>query len=271
VKALTTSPEGHTYTINGLTESAYYAPFTFVVRKDWLDKVHLEVPETIDEWYQVFKAFKANDLNGNGKADEVPYSVGGHVWWLMNWGHAWDLHLFQTGGWYPDADGKMEFEFVNSKTREFYGWLNKLYKEGLLDKEFLTMGSEDKLYEKVTRNSVGAFPAFPNKIPELEKALVTNGAGDAYLVPAIPPKGPNGDQMVEVIGDMSVNGYMITANCKNPELAVKYLDYIYASKEGMELMNFGIEGWTYTKAEDGSYLLSEDVTNDKDGRTAYRV
>ena len=49
------------------------------MRKDWLDKFNLELPETIDEYYTVFKAFKTQDPNGNGKDDEIPFSpVGGN-------------------------------------------------------------------------------------------------------------------------------------------------------------------------------------------------
>ena len=29
-----------------------------MIRKDWLDDLGLEVPETIDEWYTALKAFK---------------------------------------------------------------------------------------------------------------------------------------------------------------------------------------------------------------------
>ena len=41
------------------------------IRQDWLDKLGLSMPTTVDEWYNVLKAFRA-DPNGNGKADEIP-------------------------------------------------------------------------------------------------------------------------------------------------------------------------------------------------------
>ena len=43
------------------------------IRKDWLDKLGLKEPETVEEYYQVLKAFKTQDPNGNGIADEIPY------------------------------------------------------------------------------------------------------------------------------------------------------------------------------------------------------
>ena len=48
-----------------------------------------------------------------------------------------------------------------------------------LDPEFLTMGDETKLYEKVARNEVGAFLAYPAKIPALECVKSKRGGGCA--------------------------------------------------------------------------------------------
>lgn len=38
-----------------------------------LDKLGLEQPDNVDELYDVLVAFRDQDPNGNGKADEVPY------------------------------------------------------------------------------------------------------------------------------------------------------------------------------------------------------
>ena len=52
-------------------------PGPFLINKTWLDAVGKEVPTTVDEWVDCLRAFKeAGDLNGNGEADEVPYSFG---------------------------------------------------------------------------------------------------------------------------------------------------------------------------------------------------
>ena len=60
-----------------IARSAYWG---YAVRKDWLDRLGLEVPKTIDEFYAVLKAFKENDANGNGDPnDEIPFSCCN--WW----------------------------------------------------------------------------------------------------------------------------------------------------------------------------------------------
>jgi putative aldouronate transport system substrate-binding protein len=49
----------------------------FVIRKDWLDKLGLKVPVTIDDFYKVAKAFTEQDPDGNGKNDT--YGFCGYI------------------------------------------------------------------------------------------------------------------------------------------------------------------------------------------------
>ena len=43
------------------------------IRKDWINKLGLKIPETMEELYDVMIAFKTKDPNQNGKMDEIPY------------------------------------------------------------------------------------------------------------------------------------------------------------------------------------------------------
>ena len=269
VRALTSS-EGHVYSINSMNEAAYFSPYGFIIRKDWLDRLNLEVPTTIEEWETVLTAFKEQDANGNGDpSDEVPYSAGGSVWYTTYWGNAWGLHMIQSSGWYPDENGQMQYEYISDNAREWFTWMNKMYESGLIDPEFLTLGDESKMFEKVARNEVGAFTANPSQIPTLEATLRANGVEDAVLIPVVVPKGPHA-QSTEVIGDMAVDGYMVTSSCQNPEIAVAFINYLL-SDEGAELLNFGIEGETYTKNADGTYTFTDAVLNDPDGKSPKEV
>lgn len=265
-----TSADGHIYSINTVSENAYFMPYCFVVRKDWLDRLNLSEPETIDDWMTVLRAFRDQDADGDGDpGNEIPFSAGGHVWYTTFWAHAWGLHLFYSDGWYPDENGKMQYEFISDKAKEFFSWMHDFYAEGLLDPEFLTLGDETKLYEKAARNEVGAFSAYPSQIPMIEETLHANGVEDAKLVPLVPPKGPYA-QMVEVLGDMTVNGYVVSSKCEHPEVVVALINYLM-SDEGTLLMNLGVEGETYTDNGDGSYSLTEYVTNNPDGLSANEV
>ena len=47
----------------------------FMIYQPWLDALNLEMPETTEELYNVLVAFKTQDPNGNGEADEIPMSL----------------------------------------------------------------------------------------------------------------------------------------------------------------------------------------------------
>ncbi len=73
-----TAPDGHIYGFPYVEEmfGLVLTPGPFVINVDWLKKVNKEMPTTVDEWVDCLKAFRdAGDLNGNGKADEVPLAT----------------------------------------------------------------------------------------------------------------------------------------------------------------------------------------------------
>ena len=74
-KVVATSPDGHIYALpiyKGNEEN--YLETYWWINDAWLKKLGLETPTTIPELTEVFRAFKTGDPNGNGKADEIPFS-----------------------------------------------------------------------------------------------------------------------------------------------------------------------------------------------------
>ena len=107
----------------------------FYIRKDWLDRLGLSVPTTVDELYAVLKAFREQDPNGNGRKDEVPYFYRGmNVDGLIQlWGAYNDWHVDENG---RVVHGKTEEAYRNAM-RELAKW----YREGLIDQEIYSRGS----------------------------------------------------------------------------------------------------------------------------------
>jgi multiple sugar transport system substrate-binding protein len=95
------------------TGATYAVPFSaqanvLLIRKDWLDRLHLQVPTTWDEVEAVAKAFTTADPDGDGKADtygiDVPGSTArGYIsWW-------WSSMLWEAGGDYVKSDGNGKY------------------------------------------------------------------------------------------------------------------------------------------------------------------
>lgn len=260
------APNGHVYFVSSVTSGVnMYEPQGHAIRKDWLDKLNLPVPETLDDWYNVLKAFKEKDPNENGKPDEIPlvlsdYSVA------YTFGNAWGLHHFVNGltlGFFPDKEGKVQCEWLDPRSKEMVKFLNTLYKDGLLDPEYLT-GKYDQFLSKNAKDIVGASYIGVSVIDQWDKNLQDAGVKDANWIAVKPPKGPNGYPGHGMINP-PVSGYFgMSANSKNKEVAIKWLDYVYASEEGNRFTTFGIEGKSYV-IENGEPMFTDFVLKNPDG------
>lgn len=88
VKNAITFPNGNIYSFPTIISedftSMLLGPRPWI-NKEWLEKLGMKMPETIEEYYEYLKAVKEKDPNGNGKADEIPfgsYSIGMLTRWL---------------------------------------------------------------------------------------------------------------------------------------------------------------------------------------------
>lgn len=137
----------HSYAIPRLSD-AHNAAFPSV-RKDWLDRFGLTVPQTMDELYEVMKVFAKNDPDGDGKTN---------TWGLVGGGNrslSWVEHAF-TGS--PERfsirDGKIIDHAVSPQETESLQWLARAYKDGLVDPDFAVMSS-DQAMQKLEDGKAG--------------------------------------------------------------------------------------------------------------------
>lgn len=108
------------------------------INVEWLKKLGLEKPETPDELLEVWRAFKEKDPNGNGLADEIPFSSE------LIFSNAMEtldpmFGMFgATGGWQVDENGKVFFGQTTEAYKEGLKWFRDAYAEGLIDAEIFT-------------------------------------------------------------------------------------------------------------------------------------
>ena len=222
--------------------------FTFgysnCIRQDWLDKLGLEMPTTLDEYIEVLRAFKTKDPNGNGLADEIPYVAGTGA--LRTFAEAYGL----LGNMYLQ-DGKVVTQYDSEHFFPYVQKMAELYAEGLIDMEFSARTDEVRA-ELMAADQGGSSFANGNAMTEITQALRANGKTDALLSVLLPIEGPGGRH----IGGRNPGGkaLCITVSAKEPEKLMHYMNF-YWTEKGIELTNFGIEGVTFTRNEDGSRTL----------------
>jgi putative aldouronate transport system substrate-binding protein len=262
VETLMRAPDGKIYAIQSVNSGANVVdPFGWLIRKDWLDKLGLKEPQTLDEWYTVLKAFKERDPNGNGRQDEIPLSPDYSYSGLGIFGSALGLRLFvYSNGYFPDANERMEYHWIKPETRELVTWFNKLYNEGLLDNQF-AVNKAEQIDSGISRNLVGVTNHFVNNVNRYNKMLEQAGVKSDWVI-TNPPKGAGHKPFYEMGAPLG-SAFGISKDSKNQEIAMKWLDYAYASEEGARLVTFGIEGQSYEMI-DGKPRFTDWVSNNPD-------
>jgi putative aldouronate transport system substrate-binding protein len=238
----------------------------FVLRNDWLVKLGLKPPTTIDEWYTVLKAFKEKDPNGNGKADEIPLvslARSKDSWSFAPiagaFGFIDSANLFYLDG------GKVQFPAFHPNFRKYVETMRKWYAEGLLDPEFASQDS--KMFDaKMTGDIGGAY--YGALSGGLGKYMSAKKPGSTYdLIPVAIPKSPDGKSYINIAAykAMVPHGASIGKNNKYIVETTKWMDYHY-TEEGTNLLNYGVEGRAHTVV-DGKRIFTALVMKNPNGLT----
>ena len=251
-----TASDGHIYAVpcydNGFKPATSNVIY---INKQWLDKLNLEVPTTYDELYEVLKAFKTQDPNGNGKADELPMSFVKELYaadWFASFGSLDDNNPNHTASHIGVSDGKIIYTALEDSYKEAVKYFNKLFSEGLVDQEAFTQDNAmfNSKIKSYPERLVGVFTGW--------RSTSWKGAGqedEDYI--AIPPmKGPGGAQEWPKTpsGLYNRGSFMITASCRNPELALRWADNFISPENSLQYnLNYKI-GTHLEKTADGKYV-----------------
>ena len=216
-------------------------------RFDWARKLGFEEPRSIADWEALLTAFRNRDPNGNGLADEIPF--GGEVD-LLGFSFAQAFNLSRWSNWWSVRGGQVGYDFVGFNSENARAWLttmNRWYLKGLFDPDLLVPHG-DKAEAQITQNQVGATGRWnPSWDAYNEQMKASPGVKWLAAVPATGPGGLGG--VAEKYPAVNRDRILVTKNAKNPALAIRWLNYLFATEAGQRLFNFGVEGLTYTLVE----------------------
>ena len=126
------SVDGKTY---GIYRGRVLGRMGVTVNRDWLANVSMDAPTTIDEFYEMLKAFKENDPDQNGQDDTY-----GMV--ITKYAGPWDIMQTWFGApnkWGEDANGQLLPTHLFPEYKEALTFFKKLYDEGLVNDDFAVM------------------------------------------------------------------------------------------------------------------------------------
>jgi putative aldouronate transport system substrate-binding protein len=253
-----TAPDGHIYALPTVVTQAAARTQKMWINQQWLDKAGLKPPTTTDELYKTLKAFQ--EINAG--TDAVPFSidyasVGDGNLFANNpsmrgltgvWGLP--LQMGTTGG---IENGKFKMWLDSDRLKDFVVYLNKLYKEKLLDNNSFTLDIA-KVNAMTKSNKLG-----------LTFNQTDVGMDNSIYKAVAYPKSTFGDPIVNssaVARDLG--SFAITNKNKYPEATMRWIDYFYGD-EGSSFLRFGIEGKTYTKDASGNLAYTDEIMKDSRG------
>lgn len=223
------------------------------IRTDLLKECNLEVPTTWDELYNVLKVFKEK------YPESVVYGTRGDgvfrttVGPLKSLGADYNLYQDDAGAW---KLGRMQESY--KKALEFF---NKLYKEGILDNEYLITSAQD--WKSGLGNGKYLFyydnPTF---IDAFNTNLQTVKEG-ARIEPIPVLANAEGKRQQYGYSAHTFNEYGFNSDIENPQLALQFFDWLY-SEEGALLMNYGVEGEDFEMVNGEPHFTAETIKKYQD-------
>ncbi|UOQ84894.1 extracellular solute-binding protein [Gracilibacillus salinarum] len=245
----TASPDGKIYYV----PQVYLVPSrAALLRQDWLEKVGMEMPQTLDEYKEMLMAFRDQDPNRNGKQDELPTTGREFGRWMD--------HLFAMFGvamWegYPEWDiynGDINYAGTSENMKAAIAFIRELYEEGLLDNEtFLNKG--DVWQAKVNNNLVGSWYHLPANLRD-KLAAMREEAPEAY-VSGMPLPEVDGFDGFITQKSMGLPEWLIPkASEDNAANALKLLDFFY-DPANADFIQYGIEGAQHEVVDGEKVLL----------------
>lgn len=240
-------------------------------RKDWLDKLGLQPPTTVDELYTVLKAFTFGDPDGNGKQDtyglvdrnDLVYGAFKNIATYMGAPNNW--------GWSHD---KLAPDFMTPEYMNAMKFMKKLYDEGIINPDF-SLISKTQQEDRFATGKAGMMITNLLASSASDRLKKTNPDAEVDVINRI--KGPNGER---VWGSNGLGGlYMFPkTSVKTEEELRGILEFFdkLLTPEVNNLITYGIEGRHYTVHEDGSVKVRPETkelreTEVEDYNTAFRT
>lgn len=225
-----------------------------IVRDDWLEELGIEAPKTTEDWENMLIAFR------DKKGAKAPLSI-------RSWDTTSLLSLVNASRAMYQENGKVKYGVFDEGFKEALQTLNRWYKEGLLDNNYSVVDTT-RLDSNILNGETGA--TFHSGGSGLGKWIQSKAGDPNFSLSGISyPTEKDGTPNKFATVSLNYEGpysAAISSSCKNPELAVKYLDYLY-SEEGHNLVNFGVEGVSYEWI-DGYPTYTELIMNNPEGLTS---
>ena len=255
--------DGHYYCFPFIRGNTYLQCTTGpMYRADLLEKAgYTGKLETLDDWEAALTALKEYGI-------EKPMVVQSLEYLMRFMGSAYGI---RAGMYVDDQTGEIKNGYTQEAYKELMKRANDWVEKGLLDADLLTCDKKTAMSYIMNDQAAVTVGAGGSFLGSMIKSVAADPQAynpDFKMATASFPVMNSGDTVLYGGGSYdyattSNGSAVITADCKNPELAAKFLNYCY-SQSGHYMINYGKEGEAYTMV-DGIPTYTDEIMHNPNG------
>lgn len=256
-----TSAEGY---IVSFSEYCEYVDGGAAIRKDWLDQVGMEAPQTMDEVLEVARAFK-EEL---GVRNAILWNADLSSTFVWNaFGVTAPTEMGSNIGWQIADDGVTVIPSIQHEgTKKALQWMHDAFAEGLCTDDFMNV-MNIAFDEYVYANDCGMCYTNANLLagggaersgqPDFDMRAISDPMEEAGA--------PN--RLGKTSGGIGASAIAVSALSEQPELAIEYMNWLY-TEDGILVSNYGKEGEGFEYV-DGKPAYTDLILANPDGMPAF--
>ena len=229
-----------------------------LLRGDWLKELNMDTPTTIDEMTDVLRAFK--DKYGTTNALLINSDLDSAAEFGFNFSaQGFKMLSFQLT---EPGSNEVVAGVATEAYVEYLEYLHSLYEEGLITDDFVSTSKENGNWESSFYS--GACGVWHDDCKYADSSYAAM-ADDANW-DAVPFAFTGEDYHMIAVNPVGLTTTYVSTTCEEPEVAVEFLNYGF-TEEGRKLVNYGVEGETYTVDDNGDIAFTDLMMNNPDGYT----
>ncbi len=204
-----------------------------VIRTDWLENLNLEIPVTVEDYYNVVRAFAKDDPDGNGVDDTYGMGLGYRA------GESFNQMI--PGGEIGYVDKSTGWDYTWDRLQERLEFKKRMYDEGLVEREFMTDTDGSRTLQDFVNGKLGILPwlGIQSMAIDLHKSLREN-VPEARLQFIHYPQTGHGTYIPTLNNPVQMTA-VVNAKCEDPEAVMQYVDFVCAKDFAITIQN-GLEG-----------------------------
>ncbi|MBP1991529.1 extracellular solute-binding protein [Paenibacillus eucommiae] len=187
------------------------------IRKDWMEKLKLPAPKSMDDLLRIADAFTNQDPDGNGQKDTFGLAMDKElsaIAGITNGYHAyWDI-------WMKDSSGKLVYSSVQPEMKNALAALQTMFKAGQVDPEF-PVKPASKVNESVGAGKIGMMIGGRGSANSPLATLTPNQEWQAYPIPTVDGKPASHTLPLNIYKYY----WVVKKGTKHPEALFKMLEF----------------------------------------------